>query len=86
MSVPPAELLELLIASAEKLRGAGVLRVEIDGLKAELAPAAPAITTGKHPGRDAAPDPSTDPVNPFMDPATYGLVDTIPGFQAPKKD
>lgn len=80
----PAELLDLLVERADRLRAAGVLRLELEGLKVELAPAAPTIDPNKR--RDAEPEPAEDDVDPFRDPATFGLRAGVPGFTRPKDD
>lgn len=70
-----AELLQLLIEQAPKLRDAGVAKVQLDGFAFELRP--------KEPEPDSTSDgePVADqPIDPFHDEATFGGR-RIPGKQ-----
>lgn len=67
-----AELLELLIEQAPKLRVAGVSKVALEGLSFELLPAEPEVPEQDDNKDDKPPD-------PFHDPATFG--GRVPGNQ-----
>jgi len=69
-----ADLLALIVKHAPALRDAGILSVEVEGLKATLAPAQPPeVESG-----DATPEEQFDVLN---DPALYGHTDPdrVPG-------
>lgn len=69
-----AQLLDMVIAKARQLREAGVLRVQLDGLSFELAPAG-----APHMDDEELDEPEdTDDPDPFNDPATYGGM--VPGL------
>lgn len=76
----PAELLDLLASKAKVLRSVGVLRVELDGCKFELAPDdEPVQFRPSGPAPDEVPVP--DESYPLDDPMTYGLRGgKVPGF------
>ena len=69
----PAEWFRLATEYADKLRKAGVLRLELTGCVMELAPVPEPM-----PSRAPEPDEYSDPLD---DPATYGLRNTVPGFR-----
>lgn len=71
----PAEWFALLEAHAERLRKAGITRIELEGCVVDLAPYVEG--EGKADGEDEA-----GPVDAWSDPATYGLPDgaPVPGF------
>jgi hypothetical protein len=77
--------------AARALRAAGVLRLEVDGLKLELA-APEATPTASESHIDALPysplPDLSDEVDALNDPATFGRRDgKVPGFQrAPEAD
>lgn len=69
-----SDLLTLIVERAPKLREAGVLSVEVEGLKATLAPIqAPEVESG-----DETPEEQFDVLS---DPATFGHTDAerVPG-------
>lgn len=71
-----AQLLDLLIDRAPKLREAGVLRVQLEGLLSfELAPVAPEIDDGE----DRQPE-NYEHSDPLQDPATFPG-GHVPGFR-----
>lgn len=78
----PEAWVDFIVARAEKLRAAGVLHVEFEGVTFVLAPAAPTEPTyeGADPGTpvrfvDEEPEP-----DPFDDPHTYGMSGRVPAF------
>ena len=86
----PPELLDALLERAERLRAAGVVRVEMDGLSFQLAatPAPTYVLTSKDEERPLDDDGSPSDLDPELDPATYGLPpgSPIPGFRRPSRD
>ena len=72
----PADLLDVVIDKARKLREAGVLRVRIEGLAFDLAPP-PQILVEDEAG-DEELEEFEDP-NPLNDPTTFG--GQVPGFK-----
>lgn len=77
----PARWLDVIVEKAPALRKAGVLRVEVDGFSAELAPYAEPI----RPALEKERDPEIEYEDPFDDPEMYGLGPgaKTPGFQRP---
>jgi hypothetical protein len=71
----PAQLLQLVIDKAGKLREVGVLRVRLEGLAFDLAAKEPRIEES-----DEDIDTSDDTSDPFNDPTTYGG-GYVPGFK-----
>lgn len=63
-----AELLQLLIEQAPKLRKAGVLKVDLECLSFELLPPEPEAP----PARASNDDEDDEPRDAFHDPDTYG--------------
>lgn len=71
-----AELLQLLIEQAPKLRAAGVgPRVELDGIKFDLLPLEPEVSNADAGGDEAEEE---KPGNPFFDKDTFGRR-SVPG-------
>lgn len=73
----PAKLLELILGRAVELRQAGVLELDLAGMRVRFSPAEP----------KADADDQTKPAEPVLtqdDPATYGLPpgSPVPGFAA----
>lgn len=61
-----SDILDVIIGRAPKLREAGVLRVNIDGMAFDLAPSEQAAED------DDGTRSSDEEADPFEDPATYG--------------
>ena len=70
-----AQLLDVVIAKAQKLRDAGVLRVRLEGLAFDLAPPEPTVDADD----DGEQLDEIGDADPFKDPATYG--GRVPGFR-----
>jgi hypothetical protein len=73
----PADLLDLVIDRAPRLRASGVRCVQIDGLRVELDPVevAPVFQT-----ISLGSEPEEQDIDPLFDPATYGRKSGTPGF------
>jgi hypothetical protein len=69
----PAQLLDVVISKARQLREVGVLRVQIEGLAFDLAPAEP-----QEQEVEEIVD-AIDDSDPFNDPTTFG--GRVPGFR-----
>lgn len=80
----PAALLDLLVSKAKGLRDAGILRVELEGCKFDLAPADVAVPEVRRIPADEVPIP-TEP-DAMNDPATYGTTGRVPGFTRRSRD
>lgn len=74
-----SDVLDAVIARAEKLRTVGVRVVQLDGFRVELDPAEPAITPAMVADAIAAQE-QADESDPLDDPATFGRKSGTPGF------
>ena len=80
-----ADLFDLIIEKAPRLRAAGVRMVELDGLRVEIDPsyAEAAPTASRYADDDS--DDELEP-EPLDDPATFGQRDHVPGFDLSEID
>jgi hypothetical protein len=75
-----ADLIDLVIARAPKLRDAGVLVIRTETLHVELAPATPEPAELEEPAGDDLES------NPWNDPTSFGRTKGVPGKDPRRKE
>lgn len=78
-----AKWIDLVLARVPELRAAGVLKLSLDGLQLELAPAQLVFVDDGEPAHDEPP-----PRDPLLDPATYARTEEegVPGDDGRTRD